>query len=164
MSHYRYRYKHYVSITFSSASGQMGYVDPAGIVDGFEMDDEVLSVYPKNDRYKCWLKGETTLLISSIHFGNAALAKDDIFLLRLGGELDKRPNDVMVECFPDITLPEPLPLPPRMAFYLSIPIGLSVMLFGKAASDVAPPSPKTEKPCPRCKGTGIEKKSKEGPS
>lgn len=134
-----FRYKHTVSLTFTGGKG-LG-LDSAAIVDGCETDTEVLPQCLGSSCYKCWLKRDITLVISSIHFaeGEETVVAES-FLLRCGGESDNRPHNVAVECFgSSIILPTPLPLPSRMGLYLSIPNGLSVMLVGTAASDVPAP-------------------------
>jgi hypothetical protein len=138
MSHFRY--KHTVSITI--VGGQRTLFDPAGIVEGLipALDDGVLPVQKGVANYKFWLKGDTTLQIATINFGEAS-AHGDTFMLRCGGEFDNRPHDVIVECIEgNIHLPDLLTLPPRMAIYLSIPDGLTVTIVGTARSDVPPPA------------------------
>jgi len=138
-----FRYTHCVGITFTG--GLYGYFDPGHIVDTLEPDTKVLEERPgRSTRYKCWLKKDTTLLISSILFKDPV--KDGTFLLRLGGEFEQRPHDVACLCNGHITLPTPLPLPARMGFYLSIPDGASVTLIGKAASQVEVPATAKETP------------------
>jgi hypothetical protein len=142
-----YRYKHYVSIGFA---GNGTVCDPADIVDGFKRYESPdvaahtasLPKYAHSNQFKGWLKGDTTLLISSIHLSDVQNG-NGIFILRLGGEYDDRPHDVTLKKMPGldhIQLPDPLPLPARMGFYLVIPNGGRIMLFGKAASDVPPPA------------------------
>jgi len=141
MSHFRYT--HTASITFTG--GKTGCFDPACIVDNVisRITGRCNVFFPDKtgfSKYTCSLKGDTTLLIHSIHFGGDASKIDGApFLLRLGGEYDKRPNDVAIDSHGHIVLPNPLPLPSRMGFYLSIPDGVSVMLVGTAASVVPDP-------------------------
>lgn len=152
MSHFRY--KHTVSLTFfrDKISGPFNpssepaprIFDPAEIVDGFETcDDDFLPDIEESTRYKCWLKRDITFLISSIHMYNAC--REDLFILRLGGETNDRPHDVMLKMAPGIQgvhLIDPLPLPARMGLYMVIPDGACITIVGRAASDVLPPAEK----------------------